>query len=158
MQRQDLIQSASELSSVNSEIYTEYSDKRDALVAAINQTMINRLDLTELIGKNNLDMMKDNHANHAKFVQSIVKRHNPEILVDTVLWVFRAYRSRGFHPNYWSAQLNTWITILKQELSPKAYEALFPLYNWFIVNIPHFTELADKQLSDNLSNKNSLHE
>ncbi|MBF0120042.1 MAG: hypothetical protein HQK79_14500 [Desulfobacterales bacterium] len=152
MEKEDLLKTALELSAVTNDVYNEYSTKRDLLVAEINQIMSNRLDIIELVGSNNIDMMKDNHANHAKFVQSIIKRYNPEVLINTVIWVFKAYMSRGFHENYWSAQLNTWVTILKRELSPKAYEMIFPLYNWFIVNIPHFTVLAHKQLSDNPNN------
>ncbi len=90
--------------------------------------------------------MKDNHANHVRFIASILRNHNPEILVDTVLWVFRAYRSRGFSSNYWAAQLNTWIEIIKEELSTETYHQVFPLYEWMQLNIPTFVKLSDEKL------------
>ena len=119
----------------------------------MNSLMLERKDLEKLIGKDNERMMKDNHANHVRFIASILKNYNPEVLVDTVLWVFRAYRSHGFSTNYWATQLNSWIIILKEVLSPKSYTEVYPLYEWMQVNIPLFVKLSDEKLD----NSNSLH-
>ncbi|MBF0467275.1 MAG: hypothetical protein HQK61_00065 [Desulfamplus sp.] len=146
MKREDLIESAGELEKVIPEAINEYREKQDKLVSIINERMLKRADIKELVGEQNLDMMKDNHKNHAMFVEAIMSNPNPEVLTDTVLWVFRSYRSRGFHQNYWSAQLSTWIDIIKANLSGKSFDAIYPLYNWFTINIPHFTNLSDKQL------------
>lgn len=48
---------------------------------------------------NDIEMMKDNHANHVRFVHSILNNPNAEVHTDTVLWVFRAYKSHGFSSN-----------------------------------------------------------
>lgn len=147
MTKSDLLKSASELETVRAEICLEYARKLDRLIAGINEAMLKRPDINDLVGgETNISMMRDNHGNHARFVASILKYPKPEVLVDTVLWVFRSYRSRGFHQNYWAAQISTWIDILKAELSPEAYAAIYPLYNWFCVNIPAFTDLSDEQL------------
>lgn len=69
-----------------------------------------------------------------------------QTLVDTVLWVFRAYMSRGFSPNYWVAQINTWIYLLKENVSEKAFLEILSIYDWFLVNIPHFTMAADGKI------------
>jgi hypothetical protein len=148
MNKEQLIESAMALKTVKPETLAELSSKQAHLVAKINQTMLERPDIKMLVGENNLEMMKDNHANHAKFVYSILQRPNAQVLVATVLWVFRSYRSRGFHQNYWSAQLNTWINIFKQDLSQETCDDILPLYDWFIINIPHFTNLSDSQLED----------
>jgi len=88
-------------------------------------------------------MMKDNHANHARFLESIFHEHSPEVLVDTIIWVFRAYRSRNFSSTYWAAQLNTWIEIHKRELSPECFNEIYPYYKWMQINIPVFNSLAE---------------
>lgn len=90
--------------------------------------------------------MKDNHANHVRFIASILKNYNPDVLVDTVLWVFRAYRSHGFTTNYWAAQLNAWITILKETLTPESYKEVYFYYEWMQINIPTFVILSDEKL------------
>jgi hypothetical protein len=75
------------------------------------------------------------------------------VLVETILWVFRAYRSHGFHTNYWAAQLNSWIEILRNELSEEAYTEIYPYYEWMQVNIPLFVLFSDEKLEA----PNSMH-
>ncbi len=145
MNREWLIKSAKELKQLKPQVATVYSQHADKLVAIVNELLLQRADLTELIGKNNIQMMKDNHANHARFMVSIMKHYKPEVFVDTVLWVFRAYRSRGFATTYWSAQLNAWTNAMKGILSPNDYAEIFPYYNWLIINIPIFVSVSDAQ-------------
>ncbi|MFP4025122.1 MAG: hypothetical protein ACLFVR_11420 [Thiohalospira sp.] len=141
-----LIKTAKYLKPVSNPCYSEYYDKKEKLVKLMNDRMLNRPDINELVGENNLDMMKDNHANHARFMASVFKSFNPEVLVDTVLWVFRAYLSRNFHLNYWAAQLNTWIEILREELSDQTFSEIYPIYEWMQVNIPVFVKLSNQDL------------
>jgi len=146
MTKTELLQTAQQLRQVDARVASEYEQKAEQLNAKINQLMLERADIKELVGEINISMMKDNHANHVRFIASILRNHNPEILVDTVLWVFRAYRSRGFSSNYWAAQLNTWIEIIKEELSTETYHQVFPLYEWMQLNIPTFVKLSDEKL------------
>lgn len=151
MQREDLIRTAEKLKQVSEASAAEFSSKRDHLVDLLNQKMESRADLSDLVGEDNIDMMKDNHANHARFLESIFIQHEPEVLVDTVLWVFRAYRSRNFSSTYWAAQLNAWIELYKKELSPACFQEIYPYYNWMQIHIPAFNTLAEKNLETNRS-------
>ena len=108
--------------------------------------MTEREDILSLIGEKNLNMMKDNHANHARFIASILKNFNPHVLVDTVLWVFRSYRSHEFTSNYWAAQLNNWIALFEKNLSPEDYREILPYYKWMQINIPTFSAISDEAL------------
>lgn len=145
MGRESLIESASALRQVNSEVADEYVQVSEMAVAAVNEALLGRPDIIELIGRNNIQMMKDNHSNHARFIASILKHYQPEVLVDTVLWVFRAYRSRGFVSTYWAAQLNAWITVLKSVLQPETYTQIVLYYNWMLINIPQFEAVSEAQ-------------
>ena len=151
MTRSDLLQSAKKIEQVSEDTINEYSLKRDMLVTLINDKMLSRSDITDLIGANNVDMMKDNHANHARFLESVFAKYNPEVLVDTVIWVFRAYRSRNFRSTYWAAQLNTWIDIYKNNLTESSFHEVYPYYNWMQINIPIFNSLAEEELDTPLS-------
>ncbi|MEA4974415.1 MAG: hypothetical protein VB046_01625 [Paludibacter sp.] len=153
MDKKTLLISAGNLKKVSDSAYSEYNIKGDQLVAKMNELMLKRPDLLQLIGEGNVDMMKDNHANHVRFIASVLKNYHPEVLLDTVLWVFRAYRSHGFTTNYWAAQLNAWIIILKESLSVDTFNEIYPLYEWMQINIPLFVKLSDQQLSAS----NSLH-
>ena len=115
-----------------------------------------RIDILELVGGDkNIRMMKDNYRNHLRFVGSIMQTPNAYTLVNTYLWEFRAYMSRGFISNYWAAQINTWIQLLKENLSEKAFNEILSIYNYISVNIPEFVIAAEDELEKmkNIDNK-----
>lgn len=151
MTKSELLLSAQKLEQVSQKMADEFSSKRDVLVNLMNTKMLDRHDLKEMVGADNVDMMKDNHANHARFLESIFIDFQPEVLLDTVLWVFRAYRSRNFSSTYWAAQLNTWLEIYKENLSDDCYKAIYPYYNWMQINIPSFNALAEQDFDAPLS-------
>ncbi len=142
MDKKDLIASAGQLGPFDTTTAEAYTTASQRMIARVNEKMLSRPDIDELIGKSGRDMMCDNHANHARFIASILENHNPEVLVETILWVFRAYRSRGFASTYWAAQLNMWIDIIREELPGEAYRQVLPLYEWMQVNIPLFENLS----------------
>ncbi|MDA3816137.1 MAG: hypothetical protein PF486_02095 [Prolixibacteraceae bacterium] len=118
--KERIIKTANELPEFPEEAYKEYEAKIPKMVSELNDMMLSRSDIEVLTGdKVNIEMMKDNHNNHAHFIASILKNFDGEVLVDTILWVFRAYRSRQFHTNYWAAQLNSWRTIIQKTFQIK---------------------------------------
>ncbi|MCB2294090.1 hypothetical protein LGK95_11220 [Clostridium algoriphilum] len=146
MGRSTLVKSADKIGRVSEDSIKEYVDKMEALAVGMNEIMLRREDILELIGgEKNITMMKENHNNHLRFVASILQTPDSGILVDTTLGVFRAYMSRGFSPDYWEVQLNTWRELLKQNMTDKAFLEVISIYNWFTVNIPHFTVVADEK-------------
>ena len=146
--RKQLLETARILIQPQETVMQEFSRKRDELAAMGNQILADRSDLEKLVGQGNQQMAEDNNRNFARFMESMFLDYNAEVLVDTVLWVFRAYRSHGFQTTYWAANLNVWVDMLKQELSTEAFDALYPYYNWLIVNIPVFVKLTDETVSE----------
>lgn len=144
MKKESLLDSAAYLGPYSKQAVDEYASKTDKMVDRINTIMLERSDISTMIGSANLEMMKDNHANHARFILSIMDNYNKDVLVETILWVFRAYRSHGFASTYWAAQLNAWIIILKEELNKDTFDQVYPLYQWMQVNIPAFDTLSEK--------------
>lgn len=139
-----LIDSARALPPVSAAAAEEYSRQGERLAEAVSNALRQRADLEALVGRNNLAMMQDNHANHARFIASILQRPNADVLVESVLWVFRAYRSHGFSANYWAAQLNAWFRVLPSQLTAESWTEIRPYYEWLQVNIPLFVALTDK--------------
>jgi hypothetical protein len=151
MDKKSLIELAQQLKQVSDSSASEYSAKAESMVSKMNTTMSERKDILELIGENNQEMMHDNHENHARFMASIFNHYNPKEFVDTILWVFRAYRSHGFTTNYWAAQLNLWIHIIIEALSVEGLQEIRPYYEWMQVNIPIFVKLSDEKLESEIS-------
>lgn len=77
--------------------------------------------------------------------------YEPEVLAQTALWVFRAYRSHGFPTAYWPANLDTFVEIARERLGPQAFAETYPFFHWLIVDIPSFVKISDEQLSEPLS-------
>jgi hypothetical protein len=132
MNKASLMASAACLIQPPPEVVAEFAEKRQAMAAMVNREMNARNDLLKLVGVDGVRMSEDN---------------NPEVLVDTALWVFRSYRSHGFAPIYWPANLDTWVEVLRRELSPQAFAAIFVFYRWLIINIPVFTALTDAEIT-----------
>ena len=145
MDKNYLLETARAIKQVDPEVADAYAQQADELISRINKSMLARPEITELVGKDHLDMMKDNHANHVRFMSSILMHYNPEVFVDTVLWVFRAYRSHGFSSNYWATQLNAWIEILKEVLTKESFHQIYPYYEWMQIHIPVFVQLTDTE-------------
>ena len=139
-----LLETAGALQQPQASAVLAFSRKKDQLAAQGNQSMAERADLEKLIGKNNQQMAEDNNRNFARFMESVFTSYHPEVLVETVLWVFRTYRAHGFHATYWAANLNVWVEMLKKELQEDDYNSLYPFYNWLIIHIPICVKLTDQ--------------
>lgn len=148
MNQNDLIISASKLNSVSQISHEEYLIKSDILFSQINSYFIARTNnLNELIGDDNIDMVRDNHSNHLKFLANIIKYYDAEVFVSTILWVFRAYRSHGFSDKYWVEQMKAWDIILKENLTVNSLNEILPFYKWIQVNIDNFVMLTNYEIN-----------
>lgn len=146
MTKDSLMASAKLLTQPPAAVVAEFSEKREAMAAMVNRAMNERDDLLKLVGADGVRMSEDNNRNFPLFMGSLFLEYHPEVLVDTALWVFRSYRSHGFAPIYWPANLDTWVEVLRRELSPQAFTAIFVFYRWLIINIPIFTKLTDAEV------------
>ena len=72
MTKQELIDTAKTLQPPSTDAASESAAKNDQMAARINVLMEARPDLTRLIGEDNLEMMRDNHRNHARFISSLL--------------------------------------------------------------------------------------
>lgn len=141
--KERLIESAKALGAPSPGAAKEFAEKREQLAEMGSATLASRGDVKKLVGEN-LEMAQDNNRNFARFMESMFMSYDATVLVETVLWVFRAYRSHGFQTTYWPANINIWIDNLKSELTEETFEALYPHYDWLIVNIPIFAKLTDE--------------
>ncbi len=142
-----LLASASALRPPRQSAVEAFSRKRDQLAAMANRQMAQRPDLEKMIGEDNRQMAEDNNRNFARFMEALFTDFTPGVLVETVIWVFLAYRSHGFQTTYWPANLNVWTDLLEKELPEEAFNDIYPFYNWLIINIPAFVKLTDEGVS-----------
>jgi hypothetical protein len=128
MTRDELLASARALSPFRTGAADDYAACRDAMVVGVDRLLLARPDLDDLIGPDNRALMQDNHRHHAEFIEALLRRYDPEVLTDSVLWVFRTYRARGFQPSYWPVEFAAWMTVADHSLAPTTSTTLTPLY------------------------------
>ncbi|MFP4556541.1 MAG: hypothetical protein ACLFNU_06700 [Bacteroidales bacterium] len=158
MKKEDLLKSAEKLKQPSEKSTAEFTSKADAMTTIINNQLSQRDDILQLIGEGNVDMMYDNHRNHVRFMISLFNDYSPVVFTETVLWVFRAYRSHGFKLTYWPAQLNNWVDVFRKELSQECFDQIYPFYNWMIINNPLFAFISDQAIADDSTSALGKHE
>ncbi|MFW6064918.1 MAG: hypothetical protein ACOC8Y_05020 [Candidatus Natronoplasma sp.] len=144
MDKDELIRSAKKIEEPSRNAVEEFKETKEKLAIELNKRMKKRENLEELIGSNNESMMEDNSQNMVKFLHSVFKNFEAKVFVDTILWVFKTYRSHGFRPEYWKTNLNTFVEIMKEELSEETFDELKPFLGWMIEHIPVFVKLTDR--------------
>jgi hypothetical protein len=85
-----------------------------------------------------------------RFMDRMFHACEPEVLVQTALWVFRADRAHGLQTSYWPANLDTFVEIVRVRMSATAFVQLYPFLHWLIVNIPSFVQLSDARRDGSL--------
>jgi hypothetical protein len=85
-----------------------YAAAMERMIDQVNRELAGRSDVKELIGNNPLQMMEMNHQYHARFMLTVFRLNNYDLLVRTVPWVYRAYHSRGFSYDYFPIELLSW--------------------------------------------------
>lgn len=148
--KEKLLDSARKLIQPSDETRQEFSANREMFVASGNKRLAARPDLDKLVGSENHEMAENNNGNFARFMESMFVEYDPNAFVETVLWVFTAYRSHNFQTTYWAANLDIWVEMLKKELSEEAFAETSPFYTWLIVNIPIFVKLTNKSVSEKI--------
>lgn len=141
--KEALLESAAKLVQPPRSAFEEYGSKRDILVVEMNKAMHDKPGFPGFIGgESNISVMENNHENHARFMQSLFMNYDPETFVNIICWVYRAYRSHGFNPDYWPLQLSTWLALYREHLSKETYEAIVPLYRWILDQHQTFVALS----------------
>ncbi|MCL3781461.1 hypothetical protein EMN47_13810 [Prolixibacteraceae bacterium JC049] len=148
MNKLELQNSANLLPRVSEETANNYRAKTGAMTEQVNQILLENEAIDCLIGNENIDLMKNNHENHASFMVSILDNFKAEILVNTILWVFKVYRSRGFNPAYWQEQLHGWIAAVKTHIDTQHQKEIIDYYQWMLDHVNDFTELTDIEVKE----------
>lgn len=112
-------------------LVNEYERLADAIVESVNACMRERDDLAVLIGPNNLEIMYENHRNHAAFMTSVLHFGNYGLLAQTLPWVYRTYYNRGFSHAYFATVLPVWMGVIR-EFMGEGSAGIQSVYKWLL--------------------------
>ena len=147
MDKTGLMTSAAALKEVSPQAASAFADVVETCATNLNRAMRLVPDLENLIGEGNLDVMETNHSNHFRYMNSTCTLFDPRSFVETVLWVQRTYRARGFSLRYWDVMLPKAMDVLRTHLGPSDYDEIRPFYEWLRSNIHVFAQLSETELS-----------
>jgi methanogenic corrinoid protein MtbC1 len=110
-----------------------YEKAVEGLLNHVNDNIENNPKILELIGGNPIDLMRNNHSNHAAFMTTVFKIGGSyELLARTVPWVYRAYHARGFSYDYFPVELAAWKHAVRECLDDVYSAEIIEIYDWMI--------------------------
>ena len=108
----------------------------------VNRQLEGRSDLSLLIGADNQSLMRDNHSNHAVFMDNVFLLSNYTLLARIIPWVYRVYSARGFSVGYFPVELKAWMKAIQARISHPQSEPIMDVYSWMLTNHEMFVECA----------------
>lgn len=130
------------LTPVSAEACLVFHQSLGTLTDDVNREMEGRPDLPHLIGCDNIALMKDNHGNHAAFMDNVFFLGSFTLLARMVPWVYRVYTARGFSLDYFPAELQAWARAIENRIPPACAKPILDVYAWMIEQHSLFAELA----------------
>lgn len=130
------------LSGIEDSARLEYTRKSPLLVAFVNEAIGSRPDLQRLLGGQPFELLQENHTNHANFMGAMFALRSGLGLVDTVIWVYKAYPGRGVSVDYFPLALNAWLEAVKKYVARELAGNICDIYQAMIDNHGMFLELA----------------
>jgi methanogenic corrinoid protein MtbC1 len=140
---QKLLETAAKLAPVTREAAEAYDARKGLLAERVNQSLLARADLAEIIGSTDAtELMQDNHRNHAMFLTTVLHLNAFRLLASVIPWVYRTYHQHGFSFSYFPIALNAWKQAVEKELPPAAAADIVPVYDWMLTEHQNVTDLV----------------
>jgi methanogenic corrinoid protein MtbC1 len=150
----ELIARLSVLFPIPAEAGAAYEAARGALVSHVNRALAARPDVEQLIGAGNLRTMENNHANHAMLLSNVFRLNQPELLSQTIPWVYRAYPARGFSFDYFPVVMPAFIEAIQARLDAELAAPLVAVYAWILEAHPTMMAAAKAEGADTIPPEN----
>jgi methanogenic corrinoid protein MtbC1 len=142
-----LLQQANRMVFVPEAVSALYLYHGEAMLEQVNNILLERPDLSELLGGNPQQMMFDNHRYHFEFMANVFEFQGYDMLVRTVPWVYRAYFNHGFSADYFVTELEAWVSVIKQILADEG-NTIVAVYEFLLDNHEVFVDLAGQHAWD----------
>lgn len=141
--QKELLEDIAKLPDVSDDAARAFNSEMGRMIEKVNHIMARRPDIRMLTGDAPLSAMFENHRNHALFMSNVFSLNMPQLLADTVPWVYRTYHSHGFSYTYFPAHIQSWRTIIPESLDADNAAAILRIYEWIESRHETFIELAE---------------
>jgi len=120
-----------------------YLDSLPTLAGQVDDAILQRSDISDLIGSCAIDIITTNHRNHGKFMATVFALDLPALLVRVMPWAYRVYTIRGVSYEYFPAELSAWIRAIEDELDPAHARPLCRVYRWMMEHHDMMKQLSE---------------
>ncbi len=119
-----------------------FHESMGTLTDDVDRELEGRPDLKDLIGADNVELMRDNHRNHVAFMDNVFFLGNYNLLARIVPWVYRVYTARGFTLDYFPVELQAWADAIRNRMPPQQAAPILAVYAWMIRHHDDFAQQA----------------
>ena len=117
---------------VRGDAASEYLDQLNALAEQVDEKVLRRPDVSELVGSCPVEVITTNHRNHARFMATVFALDLPSLLVRVIPWAYRVYTIRGVSYEYFEAELSAWMDAAEEHLGAARAEPICRIYRWML--------------------------
>lgn len=142
-----IINEAKKLPAVSLEAARKYNEKKEILIGQVNEKLKNHPLIKEIIGQGSLELMFENHVNHANFMANVFRFNQLELLAKTIPWVYRSYKARGFSYDYFSVALQAWSEAVEEHLANEHVLMINSIYTWMLAKHGQIIEIVQEEAS-----------
>jgi len=125
-----------------------YRAQTAAMTELVSSSISSEPRFNELVGAGRLEMMRNNHQNHADFMAAVFALNDYRLLARTLVWVYRAYHNHGFSYDYFPVELKAWLSALSSQFGENGLPTITAVYNWILEHHSHIVSLAQEDAPD----------
>ena len=100
---------SSNLPEISQEAINDFTENKKTLIRLVDDKLVNRGDIKELIGNNYLDEVFEYHKYHYRLMTQIFKINDFKLLFNLIPSIYKNYRRVDFSYDYFREDFKTWI-------------------------------------------------
>lgn len=144
MNEAELIAEAGKLGSIPEQAARDYRSKIITMIEEVDERILDRADVDRITGGNPVSVIRNNHENHAHFITNVLLFDDFTLLVRTLPWVYRAYRSRGFSDDYFPSVVSAYKEAVERHLGGSTAPVVSSIYQWMMDHHDAVLELSSR--------------
>ncbi len=153
---EDLKRAAAALAPVPPAAARAYRAKMATLREHVDREMAEYLAIEVLIGLNPLEILYDQHRDHANFMANVLHFNAFELLAESVAWIYQTYHTHGFSYDYFRLEVKAWMKAVAEHLEAGSAQAVNAVYLWWLSHHEDLIKISHGDLTGPLAPDPSL--
>ena len=135
---------SSNLPEVSREAVNDFIENKETLIRLVDDKLVSREDIEELIGNNHLDEIFEYHKYHYRLMAQFFKTNDFKLLFNLIPRIYKNYKQVDFSYDYFKEDLKTWIPVIDKFLKPDNVLSINEVYSRMLEKHQNFVALSQK--------------